>query len=165
MFDGEAAPDELVVVEPGLDHGWPACVGDRIPVVQFGGTAQGCAASPPSLAVFEPGRRRPRSRWFRGSDPARRLPWNRGLVVTVPIERAADAPGNSEQNQRVDDVGALRRCRSPRSISSPTATGCSSPTSTAAGSRRCARARTGRRLEAMCAIRADARRQVTHDLG
>ncbi|MEZ5218211.1 MAG: hypothetical protein R2715_16895 [Ilumatobacteraceae bacterium] len=139
-FDGEAAPDELVVVEPGLDHGWPACVGDRIPVVQFGGTAQGCAASPPSLAVFEPGAT-PTSVAVVPWDPTRpSMPWwNQGLVVTVPIERAADAPGNSEQNR------ASRRCRCltpaslTRSISSPTATGCSSPTSTAAGSCRCAR--------------------------
>jgi glucose/arabinose dehydrogenase len=54
-FDGERAADELVTVMPGADHGWPWCVGDNRPVVEFGGTPQRCGDVPPSAAVFAPG--------------------------------------------------------------------------------------------------------------
>ena len=35
-FDGEPPADELVAVEPGVDHGWPRCVGDNRPVAEYG---------------------------------------------------------------------------------------------------------------------------------
>lgn len=54
-FDGAPAPDELVEVTPGIDHGWPTCVGDRLAVAEFGGEPATCAAGPPSQALFEPG--------------------------------------------------------------------------------------------------------------
>ncbi|MEL7210563.1 MAG: glucose sorbosone dehydrogenase, partial [Actinomycetota bacterium] len=41
-FDGSDAPDELVAVVAGADHGWPRCVGDRVPVAEFGGAASAC---------------------------------------------------------------------------------------------------------------------------
>lgn len=54
-YDGSPPADELVVVEPGRDHGWPRCVGDNRPVAQYGATAAACSAVPRSLAVFAPG--------------------------------------------------------------------------------------------------------------
>ncbi|MEL6983226.1 MAG: glucose sorbosone dehydrogenase, partial [Actinomycetota bacterium] len=54
-FDGERAPDELVAVTPGVDHGWPRCIGDRTPVVEFGADAGECEPGPPSQALFAPG--------------------------------------------------------------------------------------------------------------
>lgn len=54
-FDGAAAEDELVAVVAGADHGWPRCVGDNRPVAEFGGTAERCATTPPSAALFAPG--------------------------------------------------------------------------------------------------------------
>ena len=54
-FDGERAPDELVEVVPGVDHGWPRCVGDRVPVAEFGAGSADCAGGPPSQALFAPG--------------------------------------------------------------------------------------------------------------
>ncbi len=53
-FDGEPATDELVAVTPGDNLGWPMCVGDNRPVAERGGTAESCAAVPPSLATFGP---------------------------------------------------------------------------------------------------------------
>ncbi len=54
-FDGERAADELVEVSPGVDHGWPRCIGDRLPVQEFGADAAECQSGPPSQAVFAPG--------------------------------------------------------------------------------------------------------------
>ena len=54
-FDGEPAADELVAVMPGVDHGWPRCVGDRRPVAELGADPDRCAAGPASHALFEPG--------------------------------------------------------------------------------------------------------------
>lgn len=54
-FDGEPAPDELVAVTPGVDHAWPRCVGDRVPVEQYGGDEASCQATPASHALFDHG--------------------------------------------------------------------------------------------------------------
>ncbi len=54
-FDGELAADEVVAVAPGVDHGWPRCVGDNRPVVEFDGIAAECEGLPSSLVTFEPG--------------------------------------------------------------------------------------------------------------
>lgn len=54
-FDGERAPDELVEVVRGVDHGWPRCIGDRVPVLELGADAATCATGPASQALFDPG--------------------------------------------------------------------------------------------------------------
>lgn len=54
-FDGAAAPDELVEVIPGVDHGWPTCIGDRVAVAEFGADPDECAAGPRSHALFAAG--------------------------------------------------------------------------------------------------------------
>ncbi len=59
-FDGEPGADSLLRLQPGTDHGWPACVAqletiERRPVSEFGGTASVCADLPPLLATFDVG--------------------------------------------------------------------------------------------------------------
>lgn len=54
-FDGERGADELVAIKPGDDGGWPQCVDDNRPVADFGGTAESCASSPRSHALFGAG--------------------------------------------------------------------------------------------------------------
>jgi glucose/arabinose dehydrogenase len=84
-LDGVVPPDELVRVEIGDDFGYPRCVGDRTPVAEFGATAEECAATPVSQALFEPGAT-PTSvavaPW--DADLLVVALWNRGEVVTVP---------------------------------------------------------------------------------
>lgn len=84
-FDGRQAPDELVAVEPGDTFGWPACIGDREPVEEYGGTEERCQDEPRSHAVFEPGAS-PTSVAVAPWDSGVLLValWNEGRVVTVP---------------------------------------------------------------------------------
>lgn len=85
-FDGERAPDELVEVSPGVDHGWPSCIGDRVPVIEFGGTAAECEAGPPSQALFAPGAT-PTSVVVSPWDADQLLValWSEQRIVAVPI--------------------------------------------------------------------------------
>lgn len=100
-FDGSTAADELVAVSPGQDHGWPRCVGNNRPVVEFGGSEELCAEVPPSAAVFAPGAT-PTSVAVSpfGSDQLVVALWNEGRIVTVDL--VAEAAG---QNQ--DDGGGV----------------------------------------------------------
>ncbi len=84
-FDGRGAPDELVAVTPGVDHGWPRCVGDRVAVEQYGGDTAGCEAGPPSHALFSPGAT-PTSVAVAPWDPDTLVValWGEERVVTVP---------------------------------------------------------------------------------
>ena len=92
-FDGAPAQDELVAVTPGVDHGWPVCVGDRIPVTEFGGLADDgssrCADGPGSHAVFDPGAT-PTSVAIAPWDPETLVValWLERRVVTVPTDPA-----------------------------------------------------------------------------
>lgn len=92
-FDGRPAPDELVEVTAGVDHGWPACVGDRTPVAEYGGAATSCAAGPPSQALFDPGAT-PTSVAVAPWDPDTLVValWRERRVVTVPADPVVD-PG------------------------------------------------------------------------
>jgi hypothetical protein len=84
-FDGERASDELVMIQPGDDGGWPQCVDDNRPVDEFGGTADVCDASPRSHALFGPGAT-PTSFVIAPWDPDQFIValWLPGRVVTVP---------------------------------------------------------------------------------
>lgn len=83
-YDGEAAPDELVVVHDGDDFGWPQCVGDGRPVEFYDGTQDECDATPPSFALFDAGAT-PTSvavaPW--DSDVLLVSLWNEGRVVAI----------------------------------------------------------------------------------
>ena len=56
-YDGEGAPDELVVIDLGAPTpptgGWPRCIGNRQPVEEYDGTAAECEATVPSRALFD----------------------------------------------------------------------------------------------------------------
>lgn len=54
-FDGDRAPDELLQVRQGDNAGWPQCIGDNTPVIEFDGTPEVCASAPRSHALFQPG--------------------------------------------------------------------------------------------------------------
>ncbi len=86
LFDGAPAADEVVVVTDGIDGGWPRCVGDQRPVVEFGGDQQSCANTARSLAVFEPGAT-PTSiaaaPW--GDDQLLAALWNEGRVALLEV--------------------------------------------------------------------------------
>jgi glucose/arabinose dehydrogenase len=94
-FDGEPAPDELMLVEPGDDFGWPRCVGDRTPVAERGGSEAICRSAAPSHALFPPGST-PTSVAPAPWDPDRLLValWNEGLIVGV--SRSAVPPVEPE---------------------------------------------------------------------
>lgn len=87
-FDGEPAPDEVVGVVEGADHGWPHCVGDNRVVAEFDGSAERCAVVPASLAVFEPGAT-PTSIVVAPWDDAVLLValWNRGQLVEIRTDQ------------------------------------------------------------------------------
>ena len=87
-FDRSSAPDELVAVTPGIDHGWPRCVGDRRAVEQYGGDPATCSAGPPSHALFAPGAT-PTSVAVAPWDPDTLLValWAERRVVSVPRSR------------------------------------------------------------------------------
>jgi len=91
-YDGEPPPDELVEVTPGDDFGWPRCIGDRLPVEFYGGTAESCAQTPRSQALFDPGAT-PTSVAIAPWDPDLLLValWSEGRVVAVS-RRPGDGP-------------------------------------------------------------------------
>lgn len=91
-FDGERGQDELVIVSEGDDGGWPQCVDDNRPVIEFGGTADGCAESPRSHALFGPGAT-PTAVVVAPWDASTLLValWIPGTIVSVPVE-AGDRP-------------------------------------------------------------------------
>ena len=96
MSDGrldDAVPsDELVLVAEGDDFGYPTCIGDGVPVSELGATADDCAATPPSHALFEP-RATPTSVAVAPWDGETLLValWNDREIVAVPRE-TADEP-------------------------------------------------------------------------
>ena len=102
-YDGERPLDELVPVTPGIDHGWPRCVGDNRPVAQYGGTVSGCADVPRPLAVFGAGAT-PTSVVVAPWDPAVLLValWNEGRVVAVPVD-ASTVPVDGNGYETVFD--------------------------------------------------------------
>ncbi len=86
-FDREPASDEVVVVGFGDDGGWPSCVGDQRPVEEFGGSAQSCASSVESVAVFESGAT-PTSITVAPWDDGQLLValWNENRVVSLNLD-------------------------------------------------------------------------------
>jgi len=92
-FDGQQPPDEVVAVSPGVDHGWPRCIGDNEPVLEFGGDDAKCRQTPPSITTFAPGAT-PTSIVVAPWDPDTLLValWNTGELVAIQV----DDDGNSK---------------------------------------------------------------------
>ena len=95
-FDGAPADDEVIVVTAGDDGGWPRCVGDRVPVEEFGGDQQLCADTAESLAIFEPGAT-PTSVAVAPWDDRQLLValWNEGRVVAIDLDGGRPAPAET----------------------------------------------------------------------
>jgi glucose/arabinose dehydrogenase len=88
---GVAAPDEINRVTPGEDYGWPACVGDREPVANFGGDPGRCDRTVRPHATFAPTGATPTSVVLSPFDDGELLValWNAGRIVAVPLEGGA----------------------------------------------------------------------------
>jgi glucose/arabinose dehydrogenase len=88
---GVAAPDEINRVTPGEDYGWPACVGDRVPVDAFGGDPVRCGRTVRPHATFAPAGATPTSVVVSPFDDRELLValWNVGRVVAVPLDGGA----------------------------------------------------------------------------
>lgn len=52
--DGQPPPEELNLVVPGADFGWPRCYGFQEPARDKGGTAARCAETRPPVVLFPP---------------------------------------------------------------------------------------------------------------
>ena len=92
-FDELRASDELVAVTNGSDAGWPQCVDDNRPVLEFGGTAAECADKLASHALFGPGATPTSLALAPWDDSLFVVPlWLPGTVVTVPRSPLPDGP-------------------------------------------------------------------------
>ncbi len=91
VVNGVAPPDELNLVAPGADFGWPQCFGDQQPALNYGGTQVHCLGTRPPVALFAP-RAAPTS--------VAVSPWaddelfvalrGEGVIVRVQVEQAGD---------------------------------------------------------------------------
>jgi len=52
--NGEPPPDELNLILPGADFGWPRCFGFRKPAYNYGGSESGCMQTRAPVAIFPP---------------------------------------------------------------------------------------------------------------
>lgn len=93
-YDGRPAPDEIVAIIPGADHGWPRCVGDNIAVAEFGGSEEECAELQPSQVLFSVGAT-PTGLAFAPWEAGQLLValWGTGEVVAVSVESAKAPSG------------------------------------------------------------------------
>lgn len=103
---GSSAPDEIDRVIPGDDYGWPACVGDRVPVEAFDGDRDRCARTAAPHTTFSPVGATPTSIVVSPFDDGRFVValWNADRVVTVPISgdgEVADLLGGISRPQHL----------------------------------------------------------------
>ena len=54
LVNGSAPPDELNLVVPGANFGWPPCFDRGEAATNYGGTAEGCQATRFPVALFAP---------------------------------------------------------------------------------------------------------------
>lgn len=91
--NGGPPPDELNVITPGADYGWPECYGRQRPAARYGGTAAGCAETKAPLALFARGAT-PTSVAVSPFDPSELFValWATSQVVTVDADTGEVAP-------------------------------------------------------------------------
>lgn len=89
---GVMAPDEVNRIDDGGDYGWPACVGDRLPVSAFGGDRERCGMTERPHVTFDPGVT-PTSIVVSPFDADRVIValWNTDRVVTVGMPEGGDS--------------------------------------------------------------------------
>lgn len=90
-IDNGYPPDELNLVIPGADFGWPQCAGNREPVTRYGGDVERCAQTRAPVALFAPGAT-PTSVAIAPWDATVLLValWNQGEVMQVKITPDGD---------------------------------------------------------------------------
>ncbi len=80
-MNGQPPPDEINLVQPGADYGWPQCFADQQPARDRGGTPEQCAATQPPIVLFPPDSTPTGLTWYTGDDfPA---PYRTGLYVAL----------------------------------------------------------------------------------
>ena len=90
-IDDGVPPDELNLVLPGADFGWPQCAGNREPVTRYGGDAERCAQTRAPVVLFPPSAT-PTSVAIAPWDETVLLValWSRGEVVQVKVTPDGD---------------------------------------------------------------------------
>ena len=117
-YDGERPPDEVVVVtdladgEPVADGGWPQCIGDRVPVIENGGSSERCADALSSLTLFEPGAT-PTGIAVAPWDDTRAVAalWVPGDLMEIPIE-----PGQGPDDVPVEGTAIATGLAGPQHL-------------------------------------------------
>lgn len=54
-MNGDMPPEEINLVEPGADYGWPRCYGDQEPAMDRGGSLSDCAKTQTPVVTFPVG--------------------------------------------------------------------------------------------------------------
>ncbi len=89
-FDDEIPEDELLRVVSGADHGWPYCVGQNRPVVEYG--QADCDGVPETVVAFDPGATPTGLVVSPFVDGGLHVSlWTRGLVVSVSSQASPGA--------------------------------------------------------------------------
>jgi glucose/arabinose dehydrogenase len=68
LMDGQPPSEEINLVQPDADYGWPQCYADQQPARDRGGTVARCAATEPPVVQFPPRSTPTGLTWYAGED-------------------------------------------------------------------------------------------------